>query len=101
MDVRKIVEETLIECEVDPTLNGFKYVRDAVELLNSGNTKITDIYEEVALKNKTTKSRAERGIRYLFNRLNFENENVNKVFGNRRLANKHMLGLLMHHIRKG
>jgi hypothetical protein len=58
-------KEFLLKSRVYPNLAGFNYLIDAVELVASGERKVTKIYQIIADRNKATGSKVERAIRYL------------------------------------
>ena len=63
------IVDTLVRIGIPVGNLGFKYVTDALLLLNDGkheNPQWTLLYEEIAEMNNTTKSRVERAIRHAF-----------------------------------
>ena len=74
------VYETLLDFNIEPHLNGFRYIIDAV-LNYEGNMKAMELYEIVAEKYETTPQRVERSIRHAFSTMDFKSEEVQEFFG--------------------
>lgn len=45
---QSIAKNLVLKCGVPPTLAGYKYLTEAVELYATGNYKLTEVYEELA-----------------------------------------------------
>lgn len=66
----------LIDFGIAPSLLGFYYIIEAVEIYNMAKS-ITKIYEEIAIKYNTNKGNVERSIRHAFDKVN---ENARKTY---------------------
>ena len=84
---REKIEDVLLAMGVPVGIKGFKYIVDAVEILEERGTNISitkELYPMVAEKNNTTSPRAERAIRHAFDGLRSCDGNyemVNKYIG--------------------
>lgn len=69
---RENIEDTLLEMGVPAGIKGFTYIADAIQIFDERGTGISitkELYPEIAKKNNTTPSRAERAIRHAFERV--------------------------------
>lgn len=63
------IENVLDELRIPLNIKGYQYLIDAVITLDENEKiKVTDLYQIVAEKQKTTKSRVERAIRHSYQR---------------------------------
>lgn len=63
------IENVLIEMGIPASINGFRYITDALLILDSEenrNVKYTYLYYMIARKNDSTPARVERSIRHAF-----------------------------------
>lgn len=66
---RAKIEDTLLAMGVPAGIKGFNYIADAIQIFDEKGTDIQitkELYPEVAKKNNTTSSRAERAMRHAF-----------------------------------
>lgn len=66
---REKVENVLLTMGVPAGVRGFNYIVDAIEIFYERGTNISitkELYPEIAKKNNTTPTRAERAIRHAF-----------------------------------
>ncbi len=88
------IEKELLECGVPAHLSGFKYLADAVAMVEKDITSLrritTYIYPTIARENNTTPCGVERAIRHsvetAFDTLDFES--IQTIFGNSINPNK-------------
>lgn len=77
-----IVARKLLELGVNPSLSGYAYLVDAIELVCMDKTYLQQItkrlYVEVALRNDSTVQRVERSMRHAIEVL-FQNANLNHI----------------------
>lgn len=89
----------LIEMGMSASLSGFRYIVDAVCLLDSEewcNCKTTALYRKIADMNKTSDIRVERAIRHAFGVVlrKGQHESVNKYLTRQKTTNGNLLHVL-------
>lgn len=67
--MRKKCEEILLKLGITPNVLAFTYIADAVEMIKSEPCRITDMYEVIGKKRKSTGFRVERAIRNAIGKL--------------------------------
>lgn len=94
------IEDALIEMGASRGVLGFGYIVDSLIFLDEKGFDVSftkELYPEVAKKNKTTSSRVERAIRYVFDKLRSKKEkyeSVEKYIGFSNLSNSASLKML-------
>lgn len=78
--LREKTYDALMEFGILPTVNGFNYIIDAVEMFDP-DMKATELYEEVARENNTTATKVERSMRYAFTRMDYKDAMIQDFFG--------------------
>lgn len=64
---RKKVEDILLEIGIPASIKGFKYITDAMMILDKEESfKYTALYHEIGKMNDSTASQVERAIRHAF-----------------------------------
>lgn len=64
------VVDLLIGFGITPSLKGFYYILDAVEVfIDNPNIKFMDMYEVIAIRHNTEARRVERSIRHAFSKI--------------------------------
>lgn len=84
------ISRLLLDIGVPPSLTGFQYLHDAIEYKMASTNSISGIYKQVAEKNGTTSTKAERSMRHAietaFDRM--PPELIEEIFGNTVSASK-------------
>ena len=86
MEYENKIKTMLMDLGIDPSLNGFSYLVEAVKFtIDDKKSKtlrpIMKLYKDVAKVFDTTQQRAERSMRHAIeNAFNFNNEPINNVF---------------------
>lgn len=93
MQMRRKIEDKLLELGVMPNLKGFTYACEAVEyILSSKDYAIGKIYENVAMKHQFANyTNVERGIRYAITQVD---KNTWRSMGGKGLKNFEFLYIL-------
>ncbi len=82
LDIRLEITKVIKEMGVKPHLCGYRYLRDAVEIVCENpmvlHKMCKHVYPEVAERHETIPNRIERGIRHAI-----ENANLKKIFGHK------------------
>lgn len=64
MHQSKIISHTLISLGNAPSLSGFQYIKDCVEVAMLHQERLTDLYKLIAQRHNKTESSVERAIRF-------------------------------------
>lgn len=78
---RDIIQSVLLEIGIFPNLKGFEHITDTILLIDSGKTKITDIYSIIAKENGLVSTAIERSIKTAFNRCDKDSKEYEKYIG--------------------
>lgn len=103
---RSKVEDVLFAIGIPANVKGFKYITDAMEVLENDGCGISVtkwLYPEIAKKNKATPSRVERAIRHAFEiakSARGDYENFEKYIGFVNTTNSAALISLYKHIKR-
>lgn len=93
------VVDLLIGFGITPSLKGFYYILDAVEVfIDNPNIKFMDMYEVIANRHSTVKSRVERCIRHAFSKIS-EYDKVN-YFGDAAYSSTSYISIIAWKIKK-
>lgn len=98
--VEERIGDLLISFGISPSLHGFYYIIDFVKIYSEEKQKITAVYAQIAKRHDTTASRVERCIRHAFSRLDFENEEVVKFFGDKKMTNADYISIISWKLKK-
>ncbi|OYP32225.1 hypothetical protein CG709_06595, partial [Lachnotalea glycerini] len=81
MDIGEKTKQILLKIGFNPATKGFRYICDAIALLDEadGNGKTIGLYNAIAKKNNDTYSRVERAIKHAFDSVIEKGSNLNMV----------------------
>ena len=72
-ELKDKVGTLLIHLGITPSIKGFYYILDAVDIFaNNPSMKAKDIFEIIAIRHDTTYARVERALRFAFLKMNEE-----------------------------
>ena len=97
---KRAIEEILLKIGVPAGIKGFRYITDALMLLDTPewkNAKFIALYEKIGEMNSTTGSRVERCIRHAFESARAhrgETEDILRYIGGKKTVNSDALKIL-------
>lgn len=89
-------EQLLIELGIYPSLRGFKYICEALEMLKSGEYQVTELYRKIGEHHNSPDYTVERNIRCALSKINYEKPIAVKYLSECPRTNRTLLYMLDH-----
>lgn len=91
--MREKITQKLLELGIKPSLKGFYYLVDAIEICaDDRNAMIGDVYKQIAESNMSTYSRVERSVRHAITKVDFSSKEIVEFLNaNKRLTSKEFI----------
>lgn len=92
-ELKDKVGDLLINLGIAPSIKGFYYILDAVEIFTKNPaTKSKDILEIIAIRHNATSARVERALRFAF--LKMDEEKAIEYFGSNNYASMGYISII-------